>query len=115
MTKEATVRIKINKLLEAAGWRFFPEGAAPANIRLEPAVAIKPTDLDTLGENEISEPFKTQYGWHIVQLLGRRTYDATDDVLRNRCAAQLREARADEETEIWLRRLRDDAFVELRM
>ncbi|MGB5104353.1 MAG: peptidylprolyl isomerase [Steroidobacteraceae bacterium] len=71
--------------------------------------------LDTLGENEISEPFKTQYGWHIVQLLGRRTYDATDDVLRNRCAAQLREARADEETEIWLRRLRDDAFVELRM
>ena len=51
MTKEATVRIKINKLLEAAGWRFFPEGAAPANIRLEPAVAIKPTDLDTLGEN----------------------------------------------------------------
>lgn len=71
--------------------------------------------IDMLGENEISEPFKTQYGWHIVQLLGRRTYDATDDVLRNRCAAQLREARADEETEIWLRRLRDDAFVELRM
>jgi peptidyl-prolyl cis-trans isomerase SurA len=71
--------------------------------------------LDALDENEISQPFKTQYGWHIVQLLGRRTYDATDDVLRNRCAAQLREARADEETEIWLRRLRDEAFVELRM
>jgi len=71
--------------------------------------------LDALNENEISQPFKTQYGWHIVQLLGRRTYDATDDVLRNRCAAQLREARADEETEIWLRRLRDEAFVEIRM
>ncbi len=71
--------------------------------------------LDALDENEISQPFKTTYGWHIVQLLGRRTYDATDDVLRNRCAGQLREARADEETEIWLRRLRDEAFVELRM
>jgi len=71
--------------------------------------------LDALNENEISLPFKTQYGWHIVQLLGRRTYDATDDVLRNRCAAQLREARADEETEIWLRRLRDEAFVEIRI
>jgi peptidyl-prolyl cis-trans isomerase SurA len=71
--------------------------------------------LDALDENEISQPFKTQFGWHIVQLLGRRTYDATDDVIRNRCAQQLREARADEENEIWLRRLRDEAFVELRM
>ncbi|HET9693123.1 MAG TPA: peptidylprolyl isomerase [Steroidobacteraceae bacterium] len=71
--------------------------------------------LDALDENEISEPFKTQYGWHIVQLLGRRTYDASGDVTRNRCVSQLREARADEETEIWLRRLRDEAFVEYRM
>jgi len=71
--------------------------------------------LDALSENEISQPFKTQYGWHIVQLLGRRTYDATDDVIRNRCFAQMREARVDEETELWLRRLRDEAFVESRM
>lgn len=50
-TKEATARIKINKLLEGAGWRFFSEGNTPANIRLEPKVAIKSTDLDALGEN----------------------------------------------------------------
>ena len=49
--KEATARIKINRLLEAAGWRFFPEGDDPANIRLEPAVAVKRADLDSLGEN----------------------------------------------------------------
>ena len=49
--KEATARIKINKLLEMAGWRFFPEGNAPANIRLEPSVTIKSTDLEELGEN----------------------------------------------------------------
>jgi type I restriction enzyme R subunit len=49
--KEATARIKINKLLEAAGWRFFPVGGAPANVRLEPTVAIKAADLDALGEN----------------------------------------------------------------
>jgi len=49
--KEAIARIKINKLLEAAGWRFFPEGNAPANISLEPSVTIKSTDLDALGEN----------------------------------------------------------------
>ena len=49
--KEATARIKINKLLEAAGWLFFPEGDKPANIRLEPTISIKSDDLDSLGED----------------------------------------------------------------
>jgi type I restriction enzyme R subunit len=49
--KEATARIKINRLLEAAGWRFFPEGRAPANIRLEIAVSLKHQDLDALGDD----------------------------------------------------------------
>jgi type I restriction enzyme R subunit len=49
--KEAAARIKINKLLEAAGWRFFQEGTAPANIQLEPSVTIKTTDLDALGDD----------------------------------------------------------------
>ncbi|HRZ81284.1 MAG TPA: DEAD/DEAH box helicase family protein [Candidatus Hydrogenedentes bacterium] len=49
--KEAAARIKINRLLEAAGWRFFPEGGAPATIRLEPSVALRPADLDALGED----------------------------------------------------------------
>ena len=73
------------------------------------------SQVDGLQDNEISQPFHTEFGWHIVQLLGRRTYDATDDVIRNRCFAQMREARADEETEMWLRRLRDEAFVDVRM
>ena len=49
--KEANAHIKINKLLEAAGWRFFAEGDAPANIRLESNATIKSSDLDALGEN----------------------------------------------------------------
>lgn len=49
--KEATARIKINKLLEAAGWRFFPSGGAPANVCLESSVTLKTTDLDALGDN----------------------------------------------------------------
>ena len=48
---EATARIKINKLLEAAGWRFFAEGDKPANIRLEPSVTIKKSQLDALGDD----------------------------------------------------------------
>jgi peptidyl-prolyl cis-trans isomerase SurA len=65
--------------------------------------------------NEISEPFKTRYGWHIVQLLGTRTYDSTADVRRQHAFAAIRESKADEETELWLRRLRDEAFVEIKM
>src|SRR6202042_492233 len=42
--------------------------------------------------NEISEPFKTRYGWHIVQMLGTRTYDSTDDVRRQRAFAAIRES-----------------------
>ena len=49
--KEATARIKINKLLEAAGWRFFADGGTTANVRLEPTVAIKRADLDVLGDD----------------------------------------------------------------
>jgi peptidyl-prolyl cis-trans isomerase SurA len=71
--------------------------------------------IQGLGENEISKPFKTQYGWHIVQLLGRRDHDATEDRKTQQAYAQLREAKAEEETELWLRRLRDEAFVEYRM
>ena len=68
-----------------------------------------------LKPNEISEPFKSRYGWHIVQMLGTRTYDSTDDVRRQRAFAAIRESKADEETELWLRRLRDEAFVEVKM
>jgi type I restriction enzyme R subunit len=49
--KEATARIKINKLLEASGWRFFADGDSPANICLEPKVKIKKDDLDALGDD----------------------------------------------------------------
>ncbi|MGD0101099.1 MAG: DEAD/DEAH box helicase family protein, partial [Acidobacteriota bacterium] len=49
--KEAAARIKINKLLEAAGWQFFPSGDIPANICLEPNIKIKSIELDALGDN----------------------------------------------------------------
>ncbi len=49
--KEASARIKINKLLEAAGWRFFADEKGPANIQLEPSVTLKAADIDALGQN----------------------------------------------------------------
>ncbi|HEX9002656.1 MAG TPA: hypothetical protein VGB07_22300, partial [Blastocatellia bacterium] len=49
--KEATARIKINKLLEESGWRFFADANGAANIQLEPSVTVKAQDLDALGED----------------------------------------------------------------
>ena len=71
--------------------------------------------LALLQPDEISQPFRTQFGWHIIQLLGRRQFDTTQDVIRQRAFTALREAKADEETELWLRRLRDEAYVEYKL
>jgi peptidyl-prolyl cis-trans isomerase SurA len=71
--------------------------------------------VNSLQENEISEPFHTQYGWHIVQLLGKRVHDSTKEQQQQLAFEALRDSKVEEETEIWLRRLKDEAYVELKM
>ena len=68
-----------------------------------------------LKDNEISEPFHTQFGWHIVQMLGHRDFDNTATAEREQAYTQLRESRVDEATDVWLQQLRDEAYVELRL
>jgi peptidyl-prolyl cis-trans isomerase SurA len=72
-------------------------------------------EVAKLGENEISPPFRSQYGWHVVQLLGRRTEDTSQEERRKHAFEQIRNSKADEETELWLRRLRAEAYVEYRL
>ena len=70
--------------------------------------------ISGLQDNEISEPFKTQFGWHIVQMLGHRRFDNSDELRRRQAAEAIRASKADEETELWLRQMRDEAFVEYK-
>jgi peptidyl-prolyl cis-trans isomerase SurA len=72
------------------------------------------TALAALEPGQISEPFRTQFGWHIIQMVAKRTHDQSDEVRRQRVLTALRESKVDEETELWLRRLRDEAYVEIR-
>jgi peptidyl-prolyl cis-trans isomerase SurA len=127
---DETVRQKLSKLRERilkgedfaglASTNSADPGSAPDGGDLGwsgPGTFVPEFDkaIADLKTNEISEPFKSRYGWHIVQMLGTRTYDSTDDVRRQRAFAAIRESKADEETELWLRRLRDEAFVEIKM
>jgi peptidyl-prolyl cis-trans isomerase SurA len=70
--------------------------------------------LEKLGDGEISQPIRTQYGWHIIQMLGHRSQDMSTDERRRRAYEQIRASKLDEETELWLRRLRDEAYVDYR-
>jgi peptidyl-prolyl cis-trans isomerase SurA len=63
----------------------------------------------------LSEPFQTRFGWHIVEVIERRSYDTTDEVKQQQCAREIRASKAEEERELWLRRLRDQAFVDVRL
>ena len=68
--------------------------------------------IDSLQPGEISKPFRTQFGWHIVQVIDRREYDNTK---RGRAREIIRARKIEEANQTWLRQMREDAFVEYRL
>ena len=71
--------------------------------------------VDTLETNKICEPFQSRFGWHIVEVLDKRRHDNSQDAMRVEAREQIRQRKIEEETELWLRQLRDESYIENRL
>jgi len=83
--------------------------ADDGNLRAAFAAGVAELESD-----DISEPIRSSFGWHIAQRSGTRMQDVSEDVRRQRAALALRERKVQEETQLWLQRLRAEAFVEYK-
>jgi peptidyl-prolyl cis-trans isomerase SurA len=82
---------------------------------VSPGDLVKPFEeaMETLAINEVSKPVQTQFGWHLIQVLGRENKDNSVEYRKNMARDAIRKRKIEEETELWLRRLRDEAYVEI--
>ena len=71
--------------------------------------------MDGLSEGELSRPFKTSWGWHLLRVLARRDHDNTEEVRRAQARNAIFQRKANEEIVAWLGELRDNAFVRIRL
>lgn len=86
------------------GW-FSPGSMVP---RFEEVV-------NRLDPGQISQPFQSRFGWHIVEVLSRRKHDSTEEYQRMQARQSIHKRKSDEAIEQWLRRLRAEAYVDIRL
>ncbi len=72
-------------------------------------------EMEKLADGEISPVFESRFGWHIVQVVAHREHDNTEELQRIAAQKAIKQRLVEEEHQLWLRRLRDEAFVELKI
>ena len=82
---------------------------------VNPGDLVKPFEetMNKLAINELSEPIQSQFGWHLIQVLDRKAKDDSEEHKKNLIRDAIRKRKIEEETELWMRRLRDEGFVEI--
>lgn len=84
---------------------------------VNPGIMVKDFEeaMNQLQVGQISEPIKTQFGWHLIKVEERRNYDNTEQFMKNRAREYIQEQKRGPALQNWLRQIRDEAFVELRL
>ncbi|MGB2259898.1 MAG: peptidylprolyl isomerase [Porticoccaceae bacterium] len=126
---EETTIAELNKLRDRviAGEDF---GALSKEFSEDPGSALKNGELgwstpgmfvpefeetmNNIALNEVSAPFSSQFGWHILQVTERRNQDFSSNILRNNAQNMLRQRKYEEELQVWLQEIRDEAFIEIK-
>ena len=82
---------------------------------VNPGDLVRPFEeaMAKLEINQLSEPVQTQFGWHLIQVLDRENKDNSLENKKNKVRDAIRKRKIEEETELWMRRLRDEAYVEI--
>lgn len=84
---------------------------------VSPGEMVSPFEksMNTLAIDELSEPVQSRFGWHLIQVLGRRDQDVTDKVQEKNARDAIQARKTDPAMEAWVRRIRDEAFIENRL
>ncbi|MGH8437471.1 MAG: peptidylprolyl isomerase SurA [Pseudomonas sp.] len=72
-------------------------------------------EMASAQQGQVTKPFKTQYGWHVLEVIGRRATDSTEQAREQQAMNVLRNRKYDEELQTWLRQIRDEAYVEIKL
>ena len=73
------------------------------------------TTMEATETGQISEPFRSQFGWHVLQVTERRDQDFSKEIRSNQASSFLRQSKFEEELQIWLQEIRDEAFIDIRV
>ncbi|MEI7866867.1 MAG: peptidylprolyl isomerase [Candidatus Methylumidiphilus sp.] len=84
---------------------------------VQPGALVPPFEqaMAALTPNQLSDLVQTEFGWHLIQVLERQETNDTSEIERNKAREEIFKRKVEEETELWLRRIRDEAYVEIRI